>query len=312
MSDALVVGVKPWLPWPLVRWTWWTQPVRAERLAALRIGVAAVLLLDVFGTYLPLAGDFFGRDSLGSPEVFGSPDNKRWTIFRAIEDPAIVQVSLGLWGLAAGFLLVGAWPRLNAAIAWLMSLSIYGINSYLHNSGDNVRTIALFYLMLCPCGAVWSLREYPGGRTGPRREPVYISPWALRLLFVQLVFIYFFNGLYKLAGSHWREGDMLQTVMGNLAWTRVSAAQFPLPGVLTQFLTWSVLIWEVGFPLLILIPLLRPSILWIGVAFHLGTMFLQLGPFPLYMLCLYLPLIPWEKYVDRRRAASFNDLPVSS
>ena len=35
------VGVDPWLPWPLSAWRWWTEPVAAERLAALRIGLAS-------------------------------------------------------------------------------------------------------------------------------------------------------------------------------------------------------------------------------------------------------------------------------
>jgi hypothetical protein len=38
----------------------------------------------------------------------------------------------------------------------------------------------------------------------------------------------------------------------------------------------------------------------LGVLFHVGTaVLLQLGPFPFYMMCLYLPLLPWEKYADR-------------
>jgi uncharacterized membrane protein YphA (DoxX/SURF4 family) len=301
MSNVTVVGLTPWLPWPLTRWTWWTEPVRAERLAALRIGMAAVLLFDLFGTYMPLAGDFFGRGSLGSPEVFDLPTAFRWSVLRRIEDPTMMQAALALWGIAAAFLLVGAFARFSAAVAWLMSISIMGLNYYLHNSGDNVRTIGLFYLMLCPCGAAWSLGNYRAWHKG-RREPVYVSAWALRLVFVQMALIYFLNGLYKLAGSHWREGDMLQCVMGNVAWTRISAYQLSLPLPVVQLLTWSVLIWELGFPLLVQLPWLRTSVLWMGVGFHVGTgVFLPLGPFPLYMLCLYLPLIPWECYVDRWR-----------
>jgi hypothetical protein len=33
-----------------------------------------------------------------------------------------------------------------------------------------------------------------------------------------------------------------------------------------------------------------------GAVFHLGTgLLLQLGPFPFYMICLYLPFFPWER-----------------
>src|SRR5581483_5576329 len=40
MSAPVVAGLRPWYPWPLSRWRWWTEPVPAERLAALRIGLA--------------------------------------------------------------------------------------------------------------------------------------------------------------------------------------------------------------------------------------------------------------------------------
>ena len=65
MSERTVVGLTPWLPWPLSRWPSWTEPVRAERLAAMRIALAGFLLLDQFLTYLPNLESFFGRDSLG-------------------------------------------------------------------------------------------------------------------------------------------------------------------------------------------------------------------------------------------------------
>ena len=75
MGERLVVGLNPWLPPPLSRWKWWTEPVRAERLAALRIGVGIVLLFDVLVHYLPQVGDFFGAGSLGSPEIFAQEGN---------------------------------------------------------------------------------------------------------------------------------------------------------------------------------------------------------------------------------------------
>src|SRR5919202_6457019 len=103
-----LIGLNPWLPWPLSRSAWWTEPVRAERLAALRIGVAAVLLLDVLGTYLPRLHDFFGPDSLGSPEVFaGGRGFLRWSVLRGVHDPALIQGALMAWAAAAVLLLLG-------------------------------------------------------------------------------------------------------------------------------------------------------------------------------------------------------------
>jgi hypothetical protein len=308
METRTVVGLTPWLPWPLSRWPWWTEPVRAERLAAFRIGVAIVLLLDILGTYWPKAPDFFGANSLSSPDVFGETARAlgRWSLLRGNDDPLLVQGVLVLWTCTAVFLLLGWLPRLSAALAWILSISIFSVNLYLHNAGDNVRAIALFYLMLSPCGAVWSWPGWVGRianpsyqRVPPPSGPVYVPAWSLRLLFVQMVIIYFFNGVYKLAGPNWREGDILHYVLGNLAWTRFSYAQVPLPYPLLQALAWGTLAWELAFPLLVFSPRTRALALWMGVGFHLGTgSLLQLGPFPLYMMCLYLPLVPWERYID--------------
>jgi hypothetical protein len=303
MEARLVIGLNPALPRPLAQWAWWTQPVRAERLAALRIGVAIVLLLDVIWTYLPQAGAFFGWNSLGSPEDFVAAPHSitRWSILRNIGDPNLLHALLLVWAGAAVFLLLGLLPNASALVAWMMSVSVISINPYLHNSGDNVRTIELFYLMLAPCGAAWSVQACC--RRDKQARPAHVPAWPLRLLFIQMVVIYFANGAYKFAGSAWREGNLLYYVLGNLGWTRFSPAQLSLPELLIQILTWTTLFWELLFPLLVLAPRLRAVTLWLGVFFHIGTgVFLQLGPFPLYMICLYLPLVPWERYVDWWRA----------
>lgn len=299
MNERTVVGLTPWLPRPLSGSAWWTEPVRAERLAALRIGVGLVLLLDVLGTYLPRAGDFFGHESLGAPGVFAapaSPFNSHHGLLGGIESPAAWVAVLLVWAGCGLFLALGVAPRLSALVAWLLSMAVIAVNFHLHNSGDRVRTILLFYLMLCPCGAVW-------GMAARREGPVYVAPWALRLLFVQLAVIYFFNGVYKLLGSGWQSGDVMYYVMSNAGWSRLPPSAVPLPPLLLMLMTYLVLFWEIGFPLLVLMPAARTPTLLLGAAFHIGTgLALQLGPFPLYMLCFYLPLLPWERLTPAGRA----------
>src|SRR6266700_1332977 len=103
------VGVYPWLPWPLSRCAWWTEPIRAERLAALRIGLALVLLVDVLVQYLPHYADFFGAGSLGGPEVFAGrgKGHWHWSLLRGLEDSRWFPAILLIWAAAAVLLLVG-------------------------------------------------------------------------------------------------------------------------------------------------------------------------------------------------------------
>jgi hypothetical protein len=303
-GKVTVWGLQPWLPWPLGRWRWWTEPVRAERLAALRIGLAAVLLVDLLATYLPQAGDFFGGD-LGRPGLFARwsrPPSWRWSLLDGGAPPWVLRAALVVWVLATVSLLLGLSSRLSAGVVWLLSTSFGALNPVILNAGDAVRGIVLLYLVLSPCGAAWSLDAWWRRRRQPDAGPAWVYPWPLRLLFVQMVLIYFCNGLYKLFGPDWWSGRALYYVLADLTISRWSYAQVPVPFWLTQLLTWTVLAWEVTFPLLLCWRPARLAALGFGVLFHLTlAASVELGAFSFYMLCLYLPLVPWERWRPKSR-----------
>src|SRR5215467_7214346 len=103
MNRRHIVGWKPWLPWPLSAWPWWTEPVRAERLAMVRIGLAAVLLFDIVTSYLPHVYHYFAGDFLGGAEVletyWGRSDNMHWSLLRGVEHPLESALFLAGCGL---------------------------------------------------------------------------------------------------------------------------------------------------------------------------------------------------------------------
>lgn len=341
-----VVGLKPWFPWPLGRWGWWVEPVRAERLAALRIGIALFTLFDVLTSYLPRSGDYFGPDSVGPADVFAYrfKNGLRWSVLNWGDlgsSPAGVRALMVVWAAAALLLLVGAFSRLGALVAWVIGVSVANSNTAIDNAGDTVRTLATFYLVLSPCGAAWSVdawwrRRYrwlidvaPGvglagvrmlRRPAPLTGPCFIHPWPLRLLFVQMMMIYLFNGLHKVSGTTWHDGSSLYYVLCDLTLARYSYAMLPLPYWLTAYMTIVVLWWEVLFAPVMLVPwrwladrlyAVRWGGLWrldvllrwnreiflaFGASFHVGILFgMEIGLFACYMLCLYLPLLPWER-----------------
>ena len=87
-----------------------------------------------------------------------------------------------------------------------------------------------------------------------------------------------------------------------LGTTRWSYAQITIPFWLTKSLTWIVLVWEAGFPVWVALPWTRKAAFLFGVAFHLGIgLSMELGSFVPYALCLYLPLVPWERMISSTR-----------
>lgn len=296
-----LIGMAPALPFFLNR-PWWTTPIRAEGLAALRIGVALVLLFDVFATYLPHWRDYFGPGSLGGSEVFGARLQPPHFFFSwASFLPAESGVYFVLWGLvvAAGFLALGWGTRLAAAVCWTLTFTLMNENYYLHNGGDRLRLIMLFALIFAPSDATWSITAWLRNRRMRNVGPTFIYPWANNLLVLQLTMLYFMNGVYKILGPGWLSGDTLHYVTHDIWWCRWSPDWLPLPFVVTQGVTWLVLAWEIAFPLLIFSKNWRTTALVFGALFHLGSgVSMNLGMFPLYAFCLYLPELPWAAWRD--------------
>jgi hypothetical protein len=258
---------------------------------------------------------------------------------RKVDNPASVRLAMLAWAGATFLMLIGLFSRLSAALAWAFSVSVANINTNIDNAGDTVRILTLLYLMLAPCGAAWSVdawfrRRYRwrlggGGGAGitpglyrrntPLAEPFYIHPWPLRLLFIQMMVIYLCNGLYKAGGKTWHEGSSLYYVLGDMTLSRFSYAMLPLSYRLTKLMTWMVLWWEVLVVPLMMVPWVtlanhfkvlswlrwaRVVLLAFGASFHVGILLgMEIGGFPLYMLCLYLPLVPWERWQRRKAQA---------
>ena len=443
MNDARrIVGLEPALPWPLSAWSWWTEPVRAERLAALRICLGLIVLADVLFTYLPGLDAFFSASGIADPAAYAwywRTPKGNWSLLRGPGDPMVSSLAMLLWGglavwafmdawgrsrdvvpsplrlrfylmwstvglvVSAGVwsrtmadpaprqiwwvvpgllawvqllhapflalqnlranrrfdwlspcigvfasvgvviigwraghyerpaiasvleswqtnpammrLAIGIWiaavalwtlgfaTRVSNVVAWVMAMSFANVNPYAENAGDTVRNIALFILMFAPCGAAWSIDSWLARRKGVK-GPAYIYPWPLALLFLQMTCIYFFNGLYKAGGASWQEGDSLYLALGDVTLTRFSIAQINPPAELTRIATYTVLVWELTFPILALFRWTRAIALVFGVGFHLGIgLLMELGSFVPVMLTLYVPFLPWDRWLGRSGSA---------
>src|SRR6266699_3578951 len=108
-APGQVIGLKPWFPWPLSRWRWLNEPVRAERLAALRIGIAVLTVLDVLLTLLPISADIAGRDSIMTPGLLEQrfKNTQRWSLLLDADEPNEVRFLLCVWAGSAFLLALG-------------------------------------------------------------------------------------------------------------------------------------------------------------------------------------------------------------
>lgn len=300
------------------RWhRFWHEPVRAERLALVRIGLALALLADQLLQYGPALQVLFGANGIAPSGLFSNAtlEDWRWTVL--VFDADAMQVVIPvycLWVLVTIGLLVGWQTRCMNAAAWFLTICFINRTPIVKNGGDDLLATSLFWLMLMPSGAALSLDHWLQRRrcrTNVPFQPPCIHPWGVRVLQIQLTMVYVTSGIAKLSGGSvafwegtWWQGTSVYYVLNDIRMARISWVELPMAFWMTVVLTYASVWWEALFPLLLLSRRTRIIALWFGILFHLGIhLLIEVGWFSYYTLALYGLWVPdwfWQRF-DRAR-----------
>lgn len=201
--------------------------------------------------------------------------------------------------------MVGYRTRLSAVVAVLCMITLQRGNSTIFNSGDLVLRQIGIVVALAPCGLLLSLDARRARRRGEGPAP-WRAPWALRLLQLELAIGYALSAWAKLRGSTWHDGTAIGLALRIEDLQRFAPPEWLFEqSVLLNALSWFTLLFEGGFLLAVWNRRLRPWVLGVGVAFHLGIdIFLDIGFFSVAMWIAYLAFIPPE--VADRLIARFD------
>ncbi|HEY1190107.1 MAG TPA: HTTM domain-containing protein [Gemmata sp.] len=295
-SVPLFVGIQPRLPGALNRWRWFLRPIPAERMAALRVAVALVALLDIGIACVPQFGAFFSESGLGGPNAYPSrfrDGHYYWSLLRVLPGSWGPAVLMAAWACAAVGLLVGWRPLVSGLVCWACAVSFWNINYGLCNGGDQIRNSLFLAVAVGRSGAVWGVESV---RQNGRAGACVVPGWPAKVLLVQFVCLYGFSAVYKLLSPGWQSGYVMYFVNHDLEWSLTPALSPYLPAFLHRLSSWVAIAWELAFPVLLAFRRTRALCLWVGVAFHVITFFtLEVGHFALYSLAFYVLFVPWER-----------------
>ena len=185
---------------------------------------------------------------------------------------------------------IGYRTRLSAVVAVLCMVSLQRQNPTIFNSGDLALRQVGIAVALAPSGLLLSL---DARRRGSGDAPLR-APWALRLLQLELAVGYALSAWAKLRGATWHEGTAIGRAMRIEDLQRFTPPEwFFEQDVLINVLTWGSLAFEAAFLFLVWDRRLRPWVLGVGVAFHLGIdVFFDVGFFSWAMFAAYLAFVP--------------------
>jgi hypothetical protein len=189
------------------------------------------------------------------------------------------------FALASAVLLtLGLFTRISSILVFVCLNSIQQRNLYILHGGDTFLRIAGFFLIFAPAGAALSLDRFIRIRRGKESHTIPpCSPWAQRMIQLQLSFVYLISFLVKVKGAPWLHGTALFYV-----YHLDEFRHFPLPSwffhpIVLKLATWTALVLEFSLGTLIWVKKLRYPLLTLGLLFHLWLEY-----------SLNIPLFQWD------------------
>ena len=269
----------------------WFEPEATSTLALVRIAFGVV----VVAWTLSLAGDLFTFFGPGGIRPAPTEAPGAWSVLWWLEGDVAVALVYAALLLAAISLTAGFHPRAAALVVFVCLISFERRSPFVVNAGDQLLRILAFYLALAPSGASLSVDRWR--KKAPFWELPKRAPWALRLMQMQLTFVYLGAVWAKVRGATWNDGTAVSYAM-----RLDDLERFPVPSFVTDLpaistlLTYGTLAIELSLGLLVWNRRLRPWVIGAGVLMHLGIEgALRVGFFTLAVFVMYLAFIPPER-----------------
>lgn len=295
--------------------SFWLAPEAPDHAAFLRLALAVLCLVQLAALWPHLL------------ELYGNFGFVQWTVVEVGNNawvPSIGKLALVLadWGVSSATtvfvvfaiygaslvgLLLGHRTRLFAVIAWLAHtvtlnsgfFSLYGVDTMIH--------ILLFYLVLSPAGARWSIDAWRG-RASP--APTAVARIVHRLIQVHLCIIYLNTGIAKARGEQWWNGEAIWRAVMQPQFNVFDFTWLPAHPALAMLAGWSVLLVELGYAVLIWLPWTRRPALIAAIAMHAGiAITMRLWLFSLVMIAFNLAAFGWSA---ARRDSCGDAVPVAA
>jgi hypothetical protein len=199
--------------------------------------------------------------------------------------------------VVAVLLTIGWGTRLACALTFVAVVSFQQRNPLMLDGSDLVFRVSAFWLIFTAADRVWSVDAILRKARGELVLP-YGPAFPVRILQLQMGWIYLATGLEKLAGTRWLEGTAaFYALQLKHTFGRAYAEGLARLDPLVRGVSWGTLAIELGFLPATFSPLGQPYLRWLAVVgaagLHVGIlMLMNVGNFPVIMLAglvLFLP-----------------------
>jgi hypothetical protein len=267
----------------------WASRTTGETAAVFRIALGLLSMWAVLNVGINLER-WFGPDGALPWSIVDPQSPARWSLVAiAPESDRWLQALVGAALLGAAAMTVGFYPRVGAFVVWAVMASFRVRNPHIQNGGDRLFLILVLLSMFAPLGHRWSVDAWLRARRA-LPPPALPGVWALRLVQLQIAWVYAVTGCMKLGNASWRRGTVMRDVLESPVY-----ASFPISidsDVIVALLTFGTLVFELGFPLAVWWRRVRLPVLAAGLALHAGIeIALAIPMFGAVMMTSYLAFL---------------------
>ena len=271
----------------------WATRTTGEATALFRIALGLLSLWATLGVALNL-DRWFGFEGALPWSALEPDSSARYSLIALAPDSdALLGALIGLAMLASVAMTVGLWPRVSAFVTWAVMVMFRARNPHIQNGGDRLFLILLLLSIFVPLGHAWSVDAWRRAKKALPPPPAP-SAWALRLLQLQIAFVYACTGILKLGHASWREGRIMKDVFESPVYaTHPTTIDSHL---LVGLLTYGTLVFELGFPVAVWWRRLRLPVLAAGLLLHGGIeLTMSIPMFGAVMMVSYLAFLRDEE-----------------
>ncbi len=255
------------------------KPQRPTPVALYRIVYGA---LNVLSVWLSRPGwlDWYGPHSVVSLQTAHRLANGPRIDVIAIlpQTDAAMYAFFWVYLVLAICLTLGFMTRLSLVLVYICLSSVHVRDIYILNSGDSLMRVTGFFLMFAPAGAAFSidrLWRVWRGKEGP--DIPLKSPWAQRMIQIEMSLVYISTAWWKSLGRLWINGTAVYYSMQLYDFKR-----FPVPGLYSplfmKLAAWGTLVVEFSAGILVWFRDLRYYVLLAALLLHAGIEYAMVIP----------------------------------
>lgn len=219
----------------------------------------------------------------------------------------------------------GIGRRYTVALVFACEELLNGTDGFVLDGGDNLLKFGLLYLIAANSFEVLSISKVHYQRAWQMRLDNFCTNVAVGCIVGHLLMAYFLSGSGKLHADVWYHGTAVYYTMLLERFKGTSYNELIVQNAyLVTLGTYSVMLWEMFFPVLIFNKRLRLPLLAFGVMMHLGIyIFMMINAFEIYFIANYgffftnAELISFKEWIVARWKRLFAKrsavpLPVAS